>query len=300
MSEHTTDDLRIAGIRPLIAPAVLMADLPASDEAAELVTATRQQAEAILKGEDDRLLVVVGPCSIHDTDAALEYGSRLKELADQHREDLLIIMRVYFEKPRTTVGWKGLINDPDLNGSFDINNGLRIARELLLDLAKMGVPAGTEFLDTITPQFIADLVCWGAIGARTTESQIHRELASGLSAPVGFKNGTGGSIQIALDAIGAARSPTTSSRSPSRASRPSSRPRATTAATSSCAAPRAGRTTRRKRSRRSWRNSRAPGSRPSSWSTAATETAGKTTASSRMSSRTSASSSAPARKRSPA
>jgi len=207
MSDQTTDDLRIAGIRPLIAPAVLMADLPAADGAEELVTQTRKQAEAILKGEDDRLLVVVGPCSIHDTKAALEYGEKLKALADQHREDLLIIMRVYFEKPRTTTGWKGLINDPDLNDSYDINKGLRMARGLLLDLANLGVPAGTEFLDTISPQFVADLVCWGAIGARTTESQIHRELASGLSAPVGFKNGTGGSIQIALDAIGAAKSP---------------------------------------------------------------------------------------------
>lgn len=207
MSEQTTDDLRIAGIRPLIAPAVLMADLPALDEVAALVTKTRKNAEAILKGEDDRLLVVVGPCSIHDTKAALEYGRKLKGLADQHQGDLLIIMRVYFEKPRTTVGWKGLINDPDLNDSFDINKGLRTARSLLLDLAKLGVPAGTEFLDTISPQFVADLVCWGAIGARTTESQIHRELASGLSAPVGFKNGTGGSIQIAIDAIGAANCP---------------------------------------------------------------------------------------------
>ena len=207
MSEQTTDDLRISGIRPLIAPAVLMADLPAVDGAAELVTETRKGAEAILHGEDDRLLVVVGPCSIHDTKAALDYGEKLKALADQYRDDLLIIMRVYFEKPRTTVGWKGLINDPDLNDSFDINKGLRTARSLLLDLANLGVPAGTEFLDTISPQFVADLVCWGAIGARTTESQIHRELASGLSAPVGFKNGTGGSIQIALDAIGAAKSP---------------------------------------------------------------------------------------------
>jgi 3-deoxy-7-phosphoheptulonate synthase len=206
MSDHeSTDDLRIAGIRPLIAPAVLMADLPAADGAEELVTETRKQAEAILNGQDDRLLVVVGPCSIHDTKAAIEYGEKLKVEADKYSEDLLIIMRVYFEKPRTTVGWKGLINDPDLDDSFDINKGLRTARGLLLDLAKLGVPAGTEFLDTISPQFVADLICWGAIGARTTESQIHRELASGLSAPVGFKNGTGGSLQIALDAIGAAR-----------------------------------------------------------------------------------------------
>ncbi|MFT4547997.1 MAG: 3-deoxy-7-phosphoheptulonate synthase [Verrucomicrobiales bacterium] len=208
MSDHqSTDDLRISAIRPLIAPAVLMADLPAEGAAEGLVTKTRKQSEAILKGEDDRLLAVVGPCSIHDPEAALEYGKKLKELADKHSEDLLIIMRVYFEKPRTTTGWKGLINDPDLNDSYDINKGLRMARGLLLDLANLGVPAGTEFLDTISPQFVADLVCWGAIGARTTESQIHRELASGLSAPVGFKNGTGGSIQIAIDAIGAAKSP---------------------------------------------------------------------------------------------
>ena len=208
MSDNlSTDDLRIAGIRPLIAPAVLMADLPADGGPDELVTRTREDAESILRGEDDRLLVVVGPCSIHNPEAALEYGEKLKTLADKHAGELLIIMRVYFEKPRTTTGWKGLINDPDLNDSYDINKGLRMARSLLLELAKLGVPAGTEFLDTISPQFVADLVCWGAIGARTTESQIHRELASGLSAPVGFKNGTGGSIQIALDAIRAARSP---------------------------------------------------------------------------------------------
>ena len=208
MTDHNpTDDVRIAGIRPLIAPAVLMADLPVDEVAEKLVNDTRSSAESILKGKDDRLLVVVGPCSIHDTSAAIEYGKRLKTVADRHADDLLIIMRVYFEKPRTTVGWKGLINDPDLNNTFDINKGLRSARGLLLELAELGVPAGTEFLDTIIPQFVADLICWGAIGARTTESQIHRELASGLSAPVGFKNGTGGSIQIALDAIGAARNP---------------------------------------------------------------------------------------------
>ena len=207
VSRPETDDLRIAGINPLISPAVLSYYLPITDPAAELVAITRRQAEAILAGRDDRLLVVVGPCSIHDPAAALDYGRRLKELADSHRDELLVIMRVYFEKPRTTVGWKGLINDPHLDGSFDINRGLRVARELLLDLAAIGLPAGTEFLDTISPQYIADLIAWGAIGARTTESQIHRELASGLSMPVGFKNGTGGSIQIALDAIGAAREP---------------------------------------------------------------------------------------------
>jgi 3-deoxy-7-phosphoheptulonate synthase len=173
--------------------------------AANLVAGARKQSEAILSGEDDRLLVVVGPCSIHDASAAIEYGTRLQGLVDRYADDLQIVMRVYFEKPRTTVGWKGLINDPHLDNSFDINRGLRIARELLLELAALGVPAGTEFLDTISPQYIADLISWGAIGARTTESQIHRELASGLSMPVGFKNGTGGSNQIAFDAIGAAR-----------------------------------------------------------------------------------------------
>lgn len=202
---HETDDLRIAGIDPLISPAVLSYYLPITTRATDLVYNARQQAEAILDGKDDRLLVVIGPCSIHDPSAALEYGSRLKPLIDRFTDDLQIVMRVYFEKPRSTVGWKGLINDPHLDNSFDINRGLRIARELLLELAALGVPAGTEFLDTISPQYIADLIAWGAIGARTTESQIHRELASGLSMPVGFKNGTGGSNQIALDAIGAAR-----------------------------------------------------------------------------------------------
>jgi 3-deoxy-7-phosphoheptulonate synthase len=172
--------------------------------AADLVAGARKQAEAILGGQDDRLLVVVGPCSIHDPSAAIEYGTRLKPLLDRYADDLQIVMRVYFEKPRTTVGWKGLINDPHLDNSFDINRGLRISRELLLELAALGVPSGTEFLDTISPQYFADLISWGAIGARTTESQIHRELASGLSMPVGFKNGTGGSNQIAFDAIGAA------------------------------------------------------------------------------------------------
>ena len=201
MTRHRTDDLRISGINPLISPAVLAYYLPLEEKASELVANTRGQADAILRGEDDRLLVVVGPCSIHDPEAALEYAAKLKIEADRIKDDVLVIMRVYFEKPRTTVGWKGLINDPHLDGSFDINHGLRVARGLLLDLAKMGMPSGTEFLDTISPQYIADLITWGAIGARTTESQIHRELASGLSMPVGFKNGTGGSIQIALDAI---------------------------------------------------------------------------------------------------
>ncbi|MGC6466009.1 MAG: 3-deoxy-7-phosphoheptulonate synthase [Akkermansiaceae bacterium] len=207
MAITNTDDLRIQGIDPLISPAVLSYYLPMTESAAQVVDKARRDAEAILKGEDDRLLVVVGPCSIHDPSAAIEYGERLKSLADRYKNDLHIIMRVYFEKPRTTVGWKGLINDPHLDGSFDINRGLRFARELLLQLAEMGVPAGTEFLDAISPQYVADLIAWGAIGARTTESQVHRELTSGLSMPVGFKNGTGGSIQIALDAIGAAAQP---------------------------------------------------------------------------------------------
>lgn len=207
MSNPPTDDLRIKAINPLISPAVLNYYLPISQKAAELVSSTRQDAKAILHGEDDRLMVVIGPCSIHDPAAAIEYGERLKPLIEKHAGELLIVMRVYFEKPRTTVGWKGLINDPHLDGSFDINRGLRIARDLLLQLAERGIPAGTEFLDTISPQYIADLIAWGAIGARTTESQIHRELASGLSMPVGFKNGTGGSVQLALDAIGASSKP---------------------------------------------------------------------------------------------
>ena len=202
-----TDDIHIDSIHQLLPPAILMQDTPVSEEMAALVANTREQTEAILQGKDDRLLVVVGPCSIHDTEAALDYAAKLKEYADGASDDLLIIMRVYFEKPRTTVGWKGLINDPNLNGTFDINDGLGIARRLLIKLTEMGMPAGTEFLDTISPQYVADLVSWGAIGARTTESQIHRELASGLSAPVGFKNGTGGSIQIALDAIQASQKP---------------------------------------------------------------------------------------------
>ena len=201
MTRHRTDDLRITGLNPLISPAVLAYYLPLTEQASELVASARSQSDAILRGEDDRLLAVVGPCSIHDPEAALEYAALLKKEAERLKDDVFVVMRVYFEKPRTTVGWKGLINDPNLDDSFDINQGLRVARGLLLDLANMGVPAGTEFLDTISPQYIADLIAWGAIGARTTESQVHRELASGLSMPVGFKNGTGGSIQIALDAI---------------------------------------------------------------------------------------------------
>ena len=202
---QVTDDARIVGYRPLLPPAILLEELPLTEHASQTVTRGRRQAERIIQGEDDRLLVVVGPCSIHDTRAALEYADHLQGVVERFQNDLLLVMRVYFEKPRTTIGWKGLINDPRLDGSFDINNGLRTARRLLLDLAHRGLPTGTEFLDVITPQFIADLVSWGAIGARTTESQIHRELASGLSMPVGFKNGTDGSVQIAVDALGAAR-----------------------------------------------------------------------------------------------
>ncbi|KAF9381743.1 hypothetical protein CPB97_007593 [Podila verticillata] len=200
------DDKRIKQIRPLVPPQILMEDLPLSLAAAQTIITGRQAAEEIIKGRDDRLLVIVGPCSIHDTKAAIEYAHKLKAYAAEASAELAIIMRVYFEKPRTTVGWKGLINDPQLNNSFQINKGLRIARTLLLDLNEMGVPAGCEFLDTISPQYVGDLVSWGAIGARTTESQIHRELASGLSVPVGFKNGTDGSVSVALDAIKSASS----------------------------------------------------------------------------------------------
>ena len=207
MTRHRTDDLRITGTHPLVSPAILEYYLPLGEEASGLVAGARAQADAILSRQDDRLLAVVGPCSIHDPEAALEYGAKLREVAARLHDDVFVIMRVYFEKPRTTVGWKGLINDPGLDDSFDINHGLRVARGLLLDLANMGVPAGTEFLDVISPQYIADLIAWGAIGARTTESQVHRELASGLSMPVGFKNGTGGSVQIALDAIQSASRP---------------------------------------------------------------------------------------------
>ncbi|KAK5670751.1 hypothetical protein QVD99_002522 [Batrachochytrium dendrobatidis] len=199
------DDNRIVNIRPLIPPQILMEDLPLTADANITVSKARKEAESILSGEDDRLLVIVGPCSIHDVTAAIEYSQLLKEYASNgSSKELCLIMRVYFEKPRTTVGWKGLINDPDMNNSFSINKGLRTARKLLLDLNSSGVPAAVEFLDTISPQFIADLVSWGAIGARTTESQVHRELASGLSVPVGFKNGTDGNVRIAIDAIRAA------------------------------------------------------------------------------------------------
>ncbi|HZL20768.1 MAG TPA: 3-deoxy-7-phosphoheptulonate synthase [Polyangia bacterium] len=204
---HATDDLRIERIRPLIPPEILMENLPLSERASATVAESREAATRILRQKDDRLVVVVGPCSIHDVAAAREYARGLRALADELRDALLVVMRVYFEKPRTTVGWKGLINDPYLDGTFKVNEGLALARGLLLDLAEMGMPAGCEFLDMITPQYIADLVSWGAIGARTTESQVHRELTSGLSMPVGFKNGTDGNTQIAIDAIQAASHP---------------------------------------------------------------------------------------------
>ncbi|HMF40669.1 MAG TPA: 3-deoxy-7-phosphoheptulonate synthase, partial [Polyangia bacterium] len=202
-----TDDLRIEQIRPLIPPAILMENLPLSERASTTVAEGREAVARVLRQQDDRLVVVVGPCSIHDVDAAREYARGLHALAGELADALVVVMRVYFEKPRTTVGWKGLINDPRLDGTFRVNEGLNLARSLLLDLAEMGLPAGCEFLDTITPQYIADVVSWGAIGARTTESQVHRELASGLSVPVGFKNGTDGNIQIAIDAIQAAGHP---------------------------------------------------------------------------------------------
>ena len=202
-----TDDLRIQTINELVAPSELIAEISVSDTAAETVSSARQAIHRILAGEDDRLLAVVGPCSIHDPAAAREYGSQLSEVARAVARDVFVVMRVYFEKPRTTVGWKGLINDPDLNNTFQINKGLRLARQLLADLSEMGLPAGTEYLDLISPQYVADLVSWGAIGARTTESQTHRELASGLSCPVGFKNATDGDIQVAIDAIKSASQP---------------------------------------------------------------------------------------------
>jgi 3-deoxy-7-phosphoheptulonate synthase len=202
-----TRDLRIESNRPLLPPSILVEELPLPEEGSQVVGRAREEIGQILKGQDDRLLVVVGPCSVHDPQAARDYAGRLAEQAAALAPDLRIVMRVYFEKPRTTVGWKGLINDPGLDGSFVINEGLRLARRLLLDLVALGLPAACEFLDPITPQFISDLVSWGAIGARTTESQVHRELASGLSMPVGFKNGTEGGIQIAIDAVRAASHP---------------------------------------------------------------------------------------------
>jgi len=205
--KYQTDDLRIIGTHELTPPVELLREYPPCEQVTEIVFQTRQACHHILHGKDDRLLVVCGPCSIHDVDAALEYASRLNHLRHELKDQLEIIMRVYFEKPRTTIGWKGLINDPDLDNSFHINKGLRLARKLLLDLNTIGMPAATEFLDLISPQYIADLISWVAIGARTTESQGHRELASGVSCPVGFKNGTYGNLNIAIDAIRAASHP---------------------------------------------------------------------------------------------
>ena len=205
MTIQQTKDLRITGTKEIQTPEALMQELPLTETASETVSRTREQIYDVLDGKDDRLVVIIGPCSIHDTEAAQEYATRLKKVMDELSDELLIVMRVYFEKPRTTVGWKGLINDPDLDGSFHINKGVRKARELLLSLAEQGIPAGHEYLDLISPQYISDLVSWGAIGARTTESQGHRELASGLSCPVGFKNGTDGGVQVAMDAMRAAQ-----------------------------------------------------------------------------------------------
>jgi 3-deoxy-7-phosphoheptulonate synthase len=195
-----TRDTRITGYEPLLSPAALLDELPLSETAAGTVERTRGDVRAVLDGSDDRLLVIAGPCSVHDPAAALDYARRLHALRDRHHEDLLVVMRVYFEKPRTVTGWKGLINDPDMDGGHDVHRGLRTARLLLLDIVELGLPVGCEWLDPITPQYIADAVTWGAIGARTTESQVHRQLASGLSMPVGFKNGTDGDVQVAVDA----------------------------------------------------------------------------------------------------
>ena len=204
---QSTSDLHVVETRPLVPPALLHRDLPLSDQGAAVVRQARERIQAILHGRDDRLLVIVGPCSVHDTTAAQEYASSIAQLRQQHLGELEVVMRVYFEKPRTTVGWKGLINDPHLDGSYDINTGLRVARGLLLHLAEMGLPAATELLDPVVPQYIADLISWTAIGARTTESQTHREMASGLSMPIGFKNGTDGSVTTAVNAMEAAARP---------------------------------------------------------------------------------------------
>ncbi|MCB1877016.1 MAG: 3-deoxy-7-phosphoheptulonate synthase AroG [Chromatiales bacterium] len=206
-TKYNVDDLRIVGITEVLPPRQLHEEFPITTAAAKTVVSTRRAVHRILTGQDDRLLIIVGPCSIHDPKAAREYAGRLAEMREELGEDLLIVMRVYFEKPRTTVGWKGLINDPALDGSFQINEGLRLARSLLLDINNAGVPAATEYLDLITPQYVADLISWGAIGARTTESQVHRELASGMSCAVGFKNNTDGTFRIAIDAIRAASQP---------------------------------------------------------------------------------------------
>ena len=202
-----TDEFRTSLIDNLVSPAQLAQDIPLDEQTADFIIESRTVVENIIKGEDKRLLVVVGPCSIHDTTAAIDYAKRLKVLSEKYADSLYIVMRVYFEKPRTTVGWKGLISDPDLDKSFNVAKGLRLARNLLMDINKLGLPAGTEFLDMVTGQYISDLISWGAIGARTTESQVHRELASALSCPVGFKNGTDGNVKIAMDAIKASSVP---------------------------------------------------------------------------------------------
>ncbi|WP_353411609.1 3-deoxy-7-phosphoheptulonate synthase [Arenicella sp. 4NH20-0111] len=202
-----TDDTRIAQTKELVSPVIIHEQFPITEQASETTAKARDEIQQVMSGQDDRLVVVVGPCSIHDPKSAMEYAERLAKLKQELAQDLVIVMRVYFEKPRTTVGWKGLINDPDLNSSFSVNKGLGIARNLLLSINNLGVPAGCEYLDLITPQYTGDIVSWGAIGARTTESQCHRELASGLSCPVGFKNGTSGDLKIAVDAIGAASNP---------------------------------------------------------------------------------------------
>ncbi|MDQ6994469.1 MAG: 3-deoxy-7-phosphoheptulonate synthase [Mariprofundaceae bacterium] len=207
LSQHPTDDQRIVGIQEVVSPELVHAEHPVSSQAEQVILEARKDIHRIIHGEDDRLLVVVGPCSIHNPDEALIYAKRLADMKEVYGDTLKLVMRVYFEKPRTTVGWKGLINDPYLNDSFEINEGIRIGRKLLLDINNLGIPTGTEFLDLITPQYFADLVSWGAIGARTTESQGHRELSSGLSCPVGFKNSTEGGFRIALDAILAASKP---------------------------------------------------------------------------------------------
>ena len=205
--KYVTENLRIKSVRAVSTPAQVQAELPLSEAAAQTTVQERKEIQDILQGRDTRLLVIVGPCSIHDPAAALDYAQKLKALREQVAKHLLVVMRVYFEKPRTTVGWKGLINDPNLDDSYDIDRGVRVARKLLLDLNAMGVPAGVEYLDILTPQYLSDLVSWGAIGARTTESQLHREMASGLSCPVGFKNGTDGSVKVAVDAVLSARNP---------------------------------------------------------------------------------------------
>jgi len=207
MTLSAPDDVRVVRAKPLLPPAVLVEEIPLSEKAQKTVQKGRMDCQNVVEGKDDRLIIIVGPCSIHDPKAAMEYCERLQPAVAKYAQDLVIVMRVYFEKPRTNVGWKGLINDPDLNGSFSINKGLRVGRQLLCDVNEQGVPAAVEFLDTISPQFIADCVAWGAIGARTTESQVHRELASGVSCPIGFKNGTNGDIQIAVDAIISSKNP---------------------------------------------------------------------------------------------